>query len=126
MRKPLLDSCPRSSASHFKYAVGLNAHIGQTTRLRIAQQSATGTLAAPIGVNEQHLDLAVRHGDEAGDLTSLIAYACTFCDLRQGIAHQRPEELNISFADEVVRCTDGCFPYLYDAWVIFRQDWKNA
>jgi hypothetical protein len=92
----------------------------------IAQQSSASALAAPIGVYEQHLDLALRHGDEAGDLARLIAYTGACCDLRERIAHQWPEELNIRFVDEMMCRTDGCLPNLYAALEIFGQDWENA
>jgi hypothetical protein len=90
------------------------------------QQRSASALPSRIGVDEQHLDLAIRYCDEADDLILFVADAGYLSHLPQRLAHHGPEDLSVFFAHEVMRRADGRFPHLNRAWHVFGMDGKDV
>src|SRR5579859_6780399 len=84
--------------------------------------------AAPVGVDEQHLDHVSGHAHKADDLAGAIAHADQMRRLGQLFLQGGFEELDVRLGQEVMGRADRSFPDLQDAGQIggmYRPDLRK-
>ncbi len=77
-------------------------------------------------MNKQHLHFALHYTDKANNLIATITNTDESWHKRKSISHQRLEELDICFTDEIMRFPDRGFPHLHNAGKVLSVYWKNA